>query len=467
MNLLAKAKSLSGLILVSALFLSSCNDISDIGLEIQPGEDLINVAFTEDFIIQTQVTLHDSIRSSRTGRIMAGYLKDPKLGDVYAEGYFQIYPNVGIRVPQSGELVDMQVTLMIDSIYGNKSALQTMALHPIVNNINTETTYFTYSREAYSSDPIPSSVTQVGILGVIPVPNSSDTRARVDTAITFNVKELGEAVIAKSKAQPEWTASWSPYLQSFHGLALVSQDPNQGTGIMSVFLGSQRTTARLRYRTPRDPAPDGTIAYDTTSIAFTVSGKTPDGQDPGIAYSYVRGNRSNTDLASLVSHRNVISTAQTGNLGFAQSGTGIRTNIYIPGLDSLKARIGNAAISKAELIITPTHTEGFPVPAQISLTMLDANGNLAVGGGQEIFARNSNVTQRATPFTFPYNQAEKKYILNITEYANSVINGARPNNGVSLSVRPNNVQVSRLVFGDADNQQSTPMILRVYYIPAN
>ncbi len=461
MNLLAKAKSLSGLILCSALFLASCDDPNDIGLEIQPGEDLINVAFTEDFEIQTQVTLHDSIRSSRTGRILAGSLKDPLLGDVYAEGYFQLYPITALRVPENGELVDMQVTLMIDSIYGNKSALQTMALHPLAHNINTEATYYTYSREAYRTNPVPSSVKQVGI---VKLQEDAADRVRRDTAMTFMLNELGQEIVAKSKAQPEWTASWSPFLQSFHGLALVSQDPNQGTGIMSVSLGSQRTTARLRYRTPKAD----NSAFDTVAVNFVVTGKNPEGSDPGITYSYVRSNRSNTPISGLVSHRDVVPTTQTNNLGFAQAGVGIRTKIFIPGLEALKTRIGNAAISKAELIIVPAHTQGFALPNQIALTRLDAGGNLLTSNGQEVFVINSNISQRGvSPFAFLFNQEENRYVLNITEYASSVINGSRPNNGLVLSVVPNNTQTGRLVFGTAQNQQHTPIKLRVYYIPSN
>ncbi|MEP4093568.1 DUF4270 family protein [Reichenbachiella sp.] len=99
MNLLVK--NWSGLLIVVALTIFSCEDSSDIGLGLDPDGIRLNVLYAELPLEATNVRI-DSVRTSGDSRLLAGRSSDPIFGDITSTVISRLsYQNAVTTVPTS------------------------------------------------------------------------------------------------------------------------------------------------------------------------------------------------------------------------------------------------------------------------------------------------------------------------------------------------------------------------------
>lgn len=189
-------KILKGLVVLPALFfLFSCEDLNEIGSEINPDRQAISVQYLELPVESTQLSLRDSVLSSiRANRasLALGRFQDPIFGTTSAS----IYANIGLP----GSLPELDNNAVADSVVlelyyenqpaGTVSGTQTFRVYPLseplaptdtetVGSGDNETTLLSYN---YSVDINPA--LEASSLGLL---SFNRTQAQLDT-LTGNAR---------------------------------------------------------------------------------------------------------------------------------------------------------------------------------------------------------------------------------------------------------------------------------------
>lgn len=444
MNLLTKY---SGLILLSALFLSACEDPGKIGLEVQPTDDPVGVMYADTFSITTEVTQRgERIPTSEGNRLFAGGYTDPVFGKLKTEGYFQFIPqNSSFRFPEQSTYESMTFSFGLTYAYGDTNTQQTLNLHTLAAPLQSGIFYYadssvTYNPEVEGTNTIPANILS----------------EKTDTAVVLTTEALGRRIFDAAKADTAFFDN--NFKTSFPGLALTGTSAEEFNAAFGFNLASSKTIAKLYYR---KPSGDSTLR-DSISFLLHTGAK-------AVSFSHISADRSGTVLAP-VGNQNKVPSSQLDNKGYVQGGTGISTIIRFPDLEKLQEK-EKISITRAELVITPVEINGLVPPSRLTLSELDSNGDvLTVTGRGEAFILDGNAyidgRSQDLIYSFPYKASTNSYKINISQYINDIINGIKPNNGLILSATPMNGTLNRLIFTTQQGQPNT-LKLKIYYVPSN
>jgi hypothetical protein len=444
MNLLTKY---SGLILLSALFLSSCEDPSQLGLEVQPGDDQVGVLYSDTFNIQTEVIQRNDFTTALNDRLFAGGYNDPELGNLNAEGYFQYLPVNENKVIQDQSAFDsMTVSFGLSYVYGNQNTQQPLSLHRLTQDLQFDSSYTSSDKASY--------LPEAEAIITIPTNILADTTS---TKVLFRTDNLGNEIFSAIKTDSTLLKK-ETFRQRFKGLAIVASQGEEKQAAMGFSLPSLNSVSTIYYHYP---------SGDTTkrdSVLFNYSSAN------AASFSRIVADRSGTPLASLTPS-NSVPSPQLGNRAYVQGGTGVSTIIRFPGLESLQEK-GNISITRAELIIIPIDKDNLTPPPALTLSELYEDGVISSSDNRPerfVLDENSYVDGRgnsAEALSFLYDANTGRYRVNISHYINAVINGIKPNHGLALSPSPINGSTNRLIFNTLQGQE-TSLKLKIYYVPLN
>jgi hypothetical protein len=444
MNLLTKY---SGLILLSALFLSACEDPGQIGLEVQPGDEQVGVLYSDTFSIQTEVIQRNDFTTALNDRLFAGGYNDPELGNLNAEGYFQYLPVNENKVIQDQSAFDsMTVSFGLSYVYGNQNAQQPLSLHRLTQDLQFDSSYTSSDKASY--------LPEAEATATIPTNILADTAS---TKLVFRTDNLGNEIFSAVKADSALLTKEN-FRRRFKGLAIVGNQAAEQQAAMGFSLPALTSVSKIYYHYP---------SGDTTkrdSILFNYSSAN------AASFSRIVADRSGTPLAPLTPS-NSISSSQLGNRAFVQGGTGVSTIIRFPGLDNLQAK-GKISITRAELIVIPIDKDNLTPPVALTLSELYEDGAVSSSDNRPerfVLDENSYVDGRgsgAEALSFLYDANAGRYRVNISHYINAVINGVKPNNGLALSPFPINGSTNKLIINTLQGQE-TSLKLKIYYVPSN
>jgi hypothetical protein len=140
-------------------------------------------------------------------------------------------------------------------------------------------------------------------------------------------------------------------------------------------------------------------------------------------------------------------------------------NIYLQGLCATRSRVNlqyldtikHQLVNKAELWVFPSTADSvYPFPSRLYVARIDENG-----ADQQLADYNIEANLGGFLSTETIGGVQRNvYKLNITRYAQSIMNGEFANHGLHLYVFPSNVTGERVVVGGG-NHPSLSMKLRL------
>jgi len=427
------------------LFFTSCKD-PNIGLT---PEEQIGTHFTDTFTIKSSIILIDSIKTSNTDYLLVGEYDDPKFGIVKTESYAQVQPAQFNTEFGTNRVLD-SIVLYLDTayFYGDRNNVQTIEIYQLDDTVYSEctgNTCYNFNKVAYGTT----------LLGT-----KSFTPSALNTNI-LNIKlsdQIGNELLSLDSALLDSTEFIN---NEFKGVALVPKN----SGLICGFTISALTNNSamiLYYQNEIEDSIELKFQINTAGARFNHIESDRSGLPisfPHIHSTFpldihIHSQNVSIPIESLT-NTNEISTDQTNEECYLQAGIGIKTKIEFPYLDIFKDIVGDVAINKAELVITPVSGSTSQYAPPVSLFLFEADGiNIKKTQGQII---DNNI------FNFVlYNSNDQTYNFLISTYLQTMLYKAELNNGLIISPGSNSLTVNRLLFG-SNKHRVNPMKLKVYY----
>lgn len=411
------------------LFSVSCNNRGDIGMELLPATDLINVTnVTEKNSIRAYTFSDDSLRTDESSASLLGYFNDPVFGstgiDLALQFRLRSFPDFGTN-PVADSIF---LYFYYRTVYGDTSSVQNLRVYELQDAINPAIKYY----DAVDLSQYASTFNLADF--------DFQPRVKLDSVHQDTTYQLVGIKLDNSLAQKLLLAdsldmvSNEAFLQYFRGLFIKSVGA-AGTGaIVSLnLLGSSSIS------------PAAVVLYyhnskDTSNMAYYVS-------ENSARINSFNHDYSQTPFYSTLNKEHTVDT-----LLYIQSTGGLQSKLYLPFLDSWKdsARI---SVNKAELIFTvdtlASEHKKYPLPDQLFLTYIDDKG-------KEYLPRDYSFL----PLYYGgYLFADKTYRFNITQHLQSIIDGDTRNNGFYLTPSNKNSEMRRVVLKGSGSAMGIRMVI--------
>lgn len=403
----------SAILLASAFFLFSCEELTGVGV-IDLGTSS-STFYTDTLQIESSTLLLDSaVSSGLTSALMGGY-EDPEFGNIKAISYLQ--PSLKQVANQFTGQLEVR-TLAIDNTYifdsvgfrflnqnlvtfGDTLSDVTINVHRLQSSINSSANYNYNSSIPYDPTPITSFTF-----------SKADLRnATRDTLRYVNVK-LPDSIMQEILAINNTAAGATrdAFEAAFKGFAFV---PVGNPKCLYAFtISSETSHLALYFHKP------GETTVNYTDFEFT-SGR----------FNQIITDRAGTDISTLINPNQQISSSLTGNRTFVQGAAGIATKLKFPGVINQTL----SQVNRAELVFKAdslTLNSTIPKAPFITLIKLDENGaSVRNNGTYSYINRFANATsgEMAT-----YVDSTNTFVVDITSYIQDLKANKIANNGIGL-----------------------------------
>src|SRR5690554_6844861 len=217
-------------ILAVISLLTSCNDTGDLGMDLLPTTDLIEVkSLIEKDNIQAFTFSEDSIQTDEPVKSLLGSFNDPVFGltTINLATQFRL-----LDKPEYGDnpVADsVKLVLYYSSVYGDIITLQTFTVYELESSLDVDATYAqNVDLKALTSDIAIGQFTHTPIIEL----DSTDTDTLFQPIIIPVDVSLGQKLL---DATEEDLASNDAFLQYFKGLLIESAvQPTEGGSILTL-----------------------------------------------------------------------------------------------------------------------------------------------------------------------------------------------------------------------------------------
>lgn len=418
--------------------ITSCNNQNNIGLEILPDGDLINVRNTvikED--ISSFTYIEDLIRTDEASSSLLGSLNDTLFGnttiDFAAQFRLYEYPKFGTNARADSIRLYMYYRL----IYGDTITPQHFKVYELESAIDFDS--------EYKQDVDLKSLAYPQLLGertyVPRVTLDSTTADTFYQLITIPIDLwLGQKLI---EADSLTMVNNDNFLEYFKGLVIESEKiSGQGGTILSLEASSSS-------------------AFQGSALVLYYSNddiKTSAGTDSALVMPYIisqysaRVNRITHDYTTAPFYENMNSETTQDSLIYIQATGGLKSRILISDLTSWGDSV-NTAINKAELIFQidtiASQVHKFIPPTQLLFTIVDSTG----------------VERLPIDYVFSPTfyggalQEDYTYHFNITQHLQQIIDGTAENLGFYLTPAQKNNEAKRVILKGSTSETGIKLII--------
>ncbi|MEI6864809.1 DUF4270 family protein [Flavicella sp.] len=318
------------LVLIIAFIFDSCQNDNE---SYEVGGDLIdnniNVFEVDTLTIETATIISDSIITSSASRILVGALQDEEFGNLTAQSFFSLMGS-SFNIDNDAEFDSIALILHYDQYYyGDTTQVQTYSIHEVTEKFepSDDDDYF-YNTSSLDYDD----TVLLGQLTFTPLPNKKDS-----IIVPLNY-EFGESLFSKI-ADGQIEDSFD-FQQELRGITIVADSTSNN--VLGFEYSGSLTKVRFYYTLNDDDDPEN----DEYHLDFTLTG----GYE---LFNKIVSDRSETLLSSLESSEDVLTTSDTQNKAYLQSGTGLSLRVDFPSLLTLNELEGDVTVLKAVLQFYP------------------------------------------------------------------------------------------------------------------
>ena len=445
---MTEAKFFLVILLGSFIFLTSCDESSIVGVNVQPVNDLLNVNYQDTATLITRTVKMDSLRTdeallqSFTTDALIGTYLDPIFGKNSASLYTQLMLNTDNPGFGSNPMIDSVVlSLVYDSSYCYGKAVrvaQNINIYELSEDMVVGNSY--YSNSALSTNTttdlannfkfVPNPTTTVYALG-----DTLEPQVRIPLD-----KNFGQSILnIQGTANLANNAAFQSYLKGFYITTENTTGLNSGDGnILRFKLADVQTKLTIFYKNDLNDS----LFYDFNMGSVA-------------RFSQFKHQFTNID-ANLFAQLSANPPAQN-DVVFIQSMAGVKVKIEIPYIMNWN-KLGPIGINKSELVIkidtttTAYQFNTFVAPSNLMLYGINDDGS-------DFILPDYN--EGSNYFGGIYNSTTQEYIINISRYIQEILSGKIKNNGLHLLALNGAINADRVVIGSGDKGSAYQMKLNI------
>lgn len=422
---------------VAAMY--SCNnDPEEIGVDIQPEDEMLEVFYSDTITLRAYSQLVDSVKTDEVSRILSGSYLDPVFGLTTANFATQVFlSTTSVDFGDSPQLDSVVLALEYTSIqlqgdeeimaYGDTTTPQTYRVYELDEELDFDTSYYSNRIPVYKSQ-------EIGIITQALSPQDSvmvdTTLERAQLRIPLS-NEFGNSLLSQ-----DTITSNDSFIEVMKGL-YVAVDPVIAGGAI-VFFDPLETYSRLilYYSNDEDDSLEYYFNISSACARYNTYLHDYDLADP-LFLSQVQGDTS-------------LGKSQL----YVQSMGGVSTTLTLPYINDLMDK--DIALNEASLIVTnKDQFSEFDAPANLALLRLDDDDNLYFLDDQYIDGDDY--------FGGEYDEDTGEYTFRITQYLQNVLNTDTLSRKLLLSVSGASYFPNRLVMNGYDTTLQDRMRLKLIY----
>ena len=437
--------SLVSLFSIGALLSSCKKDTDNLGVELLPEGDLLEINFSGNSAI-TAYSILDEPATSTTSAGILGTAMDPVFGKTSSSIYMQLYPidllSDSIFASTFDQAIIDSVVLSLSyssiggSIYGNSDkylGAQEVKVYQVQENMTlaTDSSYKSDKSFIFDQSPIGSGWIYPNYLDSVNVGASNKpAQIRIKLSKTFgNYLRDGASTSGGMKLKDADT-----FLEYMKGFYVTAENPSQA-----------ENTGGFYYLNLSSGYTGLTLYYKTSAGSGSIYMKVPE-RGSFNHFSHDTPVLQNLSDSLILNKKNC----------YIQSMHSMKTRLFFPGLLSL-TKNKKIAIVDAKLIITPSENSysTFRRPNKLTALTLDENGKaIATKDAYEI----------SDPASFGAEiNVNGQYELKITRYLQGLIKPESIDRGLDI-LRPGGaIYAERLVFNGSE-ADSYPLYVKLKYI---
>lgn len=430
-------------IIIPALTFTACSEQSDLGIEILPGEDLINVkSLTIKDDITSYTALEESLISSG-GVSLLGSFNDPDFGSTNIDFATQFrmlyYPDWNGSEDGSGFGTNPVVDSLIfyiyyQGVYGDTITPQNIKVYELISDLDVD--------EEYTQDIDLESMASDELLGEIEfTPKIKIDTTRQDTLyelIKIHLDpSLGEKLLNLDSTM---MASNDTFLEAFKGLYLDCEEiPDAIGGLLTLRTVSTNSLLLSHLR----------LYYNNEeNMAVT--------EEPDTMFQHYVVTENSARVNSIVHNYTSAPFNRTVNDKlYVQPTGGLKGHFYIDGWESWQDS-ANIGINKAELVFRvdtiASDIHNYAPPAQLVVTFIDDNGDEKLPGD---FYYNPRYFGGALNSNYEYR-------FNITQHMELMMADSVGNNGFYISTGRRTFYPNRVIL-EGGHEEGKGIELNITY----
>lgn len=427
------------LVLLTCIFLTSCNknDPTDIGLDLL--DDQMGTNFIDTITLEAYSVLEDTINTTNASANILGSISDPIFGNSEAGIYTQLsLSGAAVNFGTNPVIDSVVLTLQISSFYGDTNSYVGIRVHKLTESLNSEEKYYQTSSVSYDPTPL-----NYNLTGYTLQPNTSVV---VDTGV------------------------YSPHLrvrlsQQFGQELLNHEDDlnnNMDEYLKGLYIGAPSHTGSRGYMliTSMTSALSGiTIYYHNNSeqgMRYTLTCNDNDVRFTHFDHNYQASSNNDFVQEVLQNQRDLGSKVL-----FVQGGGGVKTRIKFPYLESTFRQISDrVVIHRAELVITNVDLGEQYLTQPINLTIQ----GIGKSDSAVRFLPDDDYYTSSSYYGGSYDSKNHEYRFRITRYVQQLILQQNDwSDCINLVVRGSAVRPHRLVFDGTDSASPTRLRLEIAY----
>ncbi|MBN4062068.1 DUF4270 domain-containing protein [Bacteroidales bacterium AH-315-I05] len=416
------------------LLVSSCKKPQEIGLDVLPPSEVLQIEFTDTVTINTFTFKEDSIPTSPVTLNLLGRYIDSEFGVVDASFYTQF--QLSAENPGFGDLSQVKIDSVILSFvysgfYGSDDS-QSFLVYELEENMSTDSTY-------YSDRTFTTGGTEIGKIENVAIElfdsitvggQTQPSQLRIPL---YN--HVGEQLL--SLAANNTNAN---FLNDFKGVYVMTDTTkNQFAGkggILYFDLFNSNSKITVYYRT----------ASDTLEFDFLIN-------ENSVRVNHFKHNYTTTNVEK------VLNGTSDGSVFYVQSMAGLKTKLEIPYFDKL-AVDRQLAVSRAEIIVTldPNSAVTYSSHTRLSLQDIGADGSVFLLPDQ---------FEAGGHFGGNFDLSNQQYVFNVTRYVQQKLNdfeaGINENYGLYLVSTGASVNASRTILQSQKNSAGGGIKLKLSF----
>ncbi|WP_446050525.1 DUF4270 family protein [Zobellia laminariae] len=338
------------------LILISCSTDAINSSDFEAGDTFtdsdIRVVQLDTMTVDFSTMKFDSIDTSQSARMLVGKYSDPVFGAVKTASYMELIPS-SYYIDADAEYDSITFLLRPDNYYYN----DTLQLNTIHIKQLTESLKPADGINFYNTSTIGFESEDLGTLAYYPRPLATDS---LEIKLTDTLgQELFEDL------QEKKITTYDEFKNYFYGISVQSGEDDNG----SVIGFSLTSNMRLYY----------SIAGENEHVQYSTDFTINTSSSPLPFFNQISADEPNEYLKTLTDQEINLSSSETDNLSFIQSGIGIATRLEFPNIKTVFDIQGQGTLLDASLKIAPaisSYSDALALRDTLSVFIVDQNNEL-------------------------------------------------------------------------------------------
>ncbi|MGJ8737860.1 DUF4270 family protein [Zobellia laminariae] len=338
------------------LILISCSTDAINSSDFEAGDTFtdsdIRVVQLDTMTVDFSTMKFDSIDTSQSARMLVGKYRDPVFGAVKTASYMELIPS-SYYIDADAEYDSITFLLRPDNYYYN----DTLQLNTIHIKQLTESLKPADGINFYNTSTIGFENEDLGTLAYYPRPLATDS---LEIKLTDTLgQELFEDL------QQKKITTYDEFKNYFYGISVQSGEDDNG----SVIGFSLTSNMRLYY----------SIAGENEHVQYSTDFTINTSSSPLPFFNQISADEPNEYLKTLTDQEINLSSSETDNLSFIQSGIGIATRLEFPNIKTVFDIQGQGTLLDASLKIAPaisSYNDALALRDTLSVFIVDQNNEL-------------------------------------------------------------------------------------------